>query len=257
MQITKDELDQVFRLKYGDNNHLGPVPRMWQQFGYTVTDNFYEAAITKLVQPGSFWLDVGCGRSIFPQNGRLAEKLASRCGLLVGVDPDANLDENPFVHKRVRGKIENYRDHRHFDVVSFRMVAEHIEDPSAVIEALARLTKPRGKVVIYTVNQWSPVSILAKILSFQMHHLIKRIIWGTEERDTFPVTYRMNTRKRLADLFNAGGFREHYFQYIDDARLFFRFPRIHRLELTVWRFFRAMGIKYPETCLLGIYEREP
>jgi hypothetical protein len=110
-------------------------------------------------------------------------------------------------------------------------------------------------VVIYTVNKWSPVAMLAKVLSFRLHHVIKQLMWGTEERDTFPVRYRMNTRQRLADLFKAGGFREHYFQYLDDATLFFRFPRLHRLELTLWKLFNALGLKYPENCLLGIYER--
>ena len=255
MQITKTDLAQVFQQKYRQNGPLGPAPKMWVRFGYTVPSDFYEAALAKLVRAGSAWLDVGCGRFIFPQNEPLARRLAGVCTILVGIDPDRNLEDNPFVHRRVRDTIENYRENQSFDVISLRMVAEHIENPDQAIAALARLTKRGGKVVIFTVNQWSPVSLLAKVLPFRLHHVIKRMFWGGEGKDTFPVVYKMNTRSRLARLFKAAGFREHYFQYLDDCSLFFRFPRLHGLELALWRVCRALGVKYPESCLLGIYER--
>jgi hypothetical protein len=40
---------------------------------------YYEAVVAKLVRPESQWLDVGCGRGVFPSNPRLAQTLAKRC----------------------------------------------------------------------------------------------------------------------------------------------------------------------------------
>src|SRR5947208_2800014 len=81
-----------------------------------------------------------------------------------------------------------------------------------------RPARPGGKVVAYTVNRWSPVSLAAKAIPFGLHHAFKRALWRTEERDTFPVAYRMNTRGALRRAFGAHGFREAGFAYLDDCR---------------------------------------
>jgi SAM-dependent methyltransferase len=228
---------------------------MWFRLGYFSPDEFYETTVAKLVGEGCRWIDVGCGRDVFPCNQALSRALADRCGILIGVDPDDTLDKNPFVHQHVKSAIDEFRTDQTFDVVTLRMVAEHIQDPAAAVASLARLTKPGGKVVVYTVNRWTPLAILAKIIPHGLHHPIKRILWKTEQRDTFPVSYRMNTRKRLARLFNAGGFTELYFAYLDDCRTFGRFRTLHSCELALWQLVRAFGLKYPENCLLAVYER--
>jgi SAM-dependent methyltransferase len=184
----------------------------------------------------------------------LARVLADRCGLLVGIDSDDTIDENPFVQQRVKMRIEEYRSDKPFDVVTFRMVAEHIANPNRVIESLARLTKPGGKVVIYTVNRWSPVPMVTRIVPFGFHHTFKQFLWRTEKKDTFPVEYLMNTRKDLARLFEDAGFRECYFAYLDDCRSSGRFRSTFFLELCAWKFLRVLGLRYPENCLLGVYE---
>jgi hypothetical protein len=255
MHLTHAELDAVFRLKHGDPARTGSLPRLWYRLGYFVPDDYYEAVVARLVTPGVSWLDTGCGRDLFPTNAALARLLAGRCGLLVGVDPDDTLDENPYVHRRVKEPIERFRSDRPFEVVTLRMVAEHLAEPDRTLEALAGATRPGSKVVVYTVNQWSPLALLARLIPFRLHHALKRAVWRTEERDTFPVAYRMNTRRRLARLFGARGFRERDFRYLDDCRVFARFRYLHRLELGLWRVCKALGVRYPENCLLGVYER--
>jgi SAM-dependent methyltransferase len=254
-EIARADLDEIFHLRYGEESTLGPVPRLWLWFGYFPPDVFYEATVAQLVHQGTFWVDAGCGRDLFPDNPVLAQRLAARCGLLVGVDPDENLAANPFVHERVQSPIEDFQSEDTFTLVTLRMVAEHLVNPEKTIAALAGLTQPGGKVVVFTVNRWSPVSFWSGILPFGLHHPIKRLLWRTEERDTFPVAYRMNTRKQLAQLFEAQGFRESSFRYLDDCRTFFRFRWLHVVELALWRFVRAFGRSYPENCLLGVYER--
>jgi hypothetical protein len=135
------------------------------------------------------------------------------------------------------------------------MVAEQIEHPPTALESLTRLTRPGGIVVVYTVNKWSPISVISRVVPFGLHHAIKHRLWKTEEKDTFPVVYRMNTGRQLRRLFEGNGFREVGFSYLDDCRTFGNTRWLHQLELTARRWLRAVGLRYPENCLLGIYER--
>ncbi|HJT34354.1 MAG TPA: class I SAM-dependent methyltransferase [Pirellulales bacterium] len=252
---TQQELKAIFTAKHGDLDKTGWMPRLWHAIGYFSPDDYYEATVAKLVFPACSWLDVGCGRSVFPGNDGLAFRLASRCGYLLGADPDKTIAENTQVHERSQSTIELLRTDRKFDLITLRMVAEHIEDPESAVAALARLAKPGALVVILTVNRWSPVAVAAKVVPHGLHHSIKRWLWATEEKDTFRVSYRMNTRGRLRRLLIAGGFRERAFSYVDDCRSLYRFRWLHRCELSVRRLFRLVGLPYPENCLLGVYER--
>jgi 2-polyprenyl-3-methyl-5-hydroxy-6-metoxy-1,4-benzoquinol methylase len=249
------DLAEVYRARFGDPRRTGSVPRLWHRSRYFTPDAYYEALVAKLVGPETDWLDIGCGRSLFPWNERLARRLADRCRTLVGVDPDETIEENPFVHVRVRAAVEDFVTDRSFDLVTLRMVAEHVERPAELVASLARLTRPGGRVVVFTINRWSPVSLAAWAVPFRFHHAVKRAVWGTEEKDTFPVSYRMNTRRALQRLFAAQGFRETYFTRLSDCRTTFRFRYLHGVELVFERALNRVGLAYPENCLLALYRR--
>jgi 2-polyprenyl-3-methyl-5-hydroxy-6-metoxy-1,4-benzoquinol methylase len=248
---------EILTMKYGPSQTMGWGPRLRSQFNYRTPDDWYEALIFEQVTPDTVWLDVGCGRSMFPRNTRLAEILSQRCHLLVGADPSDNIDANPFVQQRSKCTIEEFETDLQFDLITLRMVAEHIRDPKSSIRALSRLTKAGGLVVIYTVWKWSPASIAAALTPMSFHHIAKRFLWGTQERDTFPVEYRMNTRSKLSALFNEAGFAEQNFFYLDDCRSSHRFKTLNALELTMWRFLRTLGLHYPERCILATYRKQP
>ena len=256
LKIVTRDLEEIFQGKYGlDPSAMGWGPRIRSRFGHFSPDDYYEAIVCRLVTSGCDWLDVGSGRDVFPSNRKLAKRLAQRCKLLVGVDPDETINENDVVHERVRQKIEDFQGRRAFDVVTLRMAAEHVSDPEGAVAAFARLTKPGGRVVVYTINRWSPIPLITWLVPFRLHHLPKRLLWHSKEKDTFPVAYLMNTRKALRQVFERHGFRESEFAYLDDCRTFGRFRVMQILELAFWRFLHALGIKYPENCLLGVYER--
>lgn len=252
---SRAELEAVFRQKYGEAAKAGWGPRTRLSFGYFTPDEYYEAVVANLVAPGCSWVDVGGGRDVFPDNRALAAELAARCGRLVAVDPSDTVEENPFAHQRVKAKVEDFASSEPFDLATLRMVAEHIEAPGPSLASLARLLKPRGRVVVYTINLWSPVSLASWLTPFWIHHPVKRLLWKTEEKDTFPVAYKMNTRRRLGMLFGQAGFREEHFAYLDDCRTFHRFRELHYLELLLWRLLRLVGAPYPENCLLGVYQK--
>lgn len=254
-RVSRRELDAIFRLKHGDPESTGWAPRRRLRSGYFPPADVYEALVARLVGPETRWADVGCGRSLFPENPALAATLAGRCARLVGIDPDRTLEENPFVHERAGIPIEDYRGGPGFDLITLRMVAEHVADPARTVAALASMSRPGAVVVVLTVNRRSPVALATRAIPFGLHHPIKRILWKTERRDTFPVAYRLNTRTDLRREFEAGGFREASFAYLDDCQSFGRFRILGGLELAACRGFRKIGLSYPENCLLGVYRR--
>lgn len=255
MELRHSDLFDVFRAKYGTPPNCGPKPQRRLDFGYFSPDDYYEATVEKLVTSGCNWLDVGSGRDVFPMNPELARKLADRAGCLVGVDPSPNIHENPFVHERFQGMIEQYQADRSFDLITLRMVAEHISNPVVAVAKMAELLKPGGTLVVYTINLWTPIALAAWLIPFQLHHPIKKLFWFTQKQDTFPVSYRMNTRSSLSRIMTKEGLKEDAFLYLDDCRTLFRFEKLHYAELRLWKIFRALGVTYPENCLLGIYRK--
>ncbi len=192
-----EELLAVFRQKYGRRQKLGWGPQMRLDFGYFTPDDHYEALVGKLLAPGMDWCDVGCGRNIFPDNPDLAQRYAARCGYVYGIDPDDNVKENRFVNGYFQGLVEDCPTEHRFDLITLRMVAEHIVKPAPALQCVAGLLKPSGHAIIYTPYKWAPMSIAAMLVPFGLHNPLKRLLWSTEARDTFPTQYKLNTRADL------------------------------------------------------------
>ena len=66
---------------------------------------------------------------------------------------------------------------------------------------------------------------------------------------------KMNTRRQLRALFEEQGFKEAAFAYVANCTTFHSFRATMFLELSLWRMFRTLGITYPESNLLGVYEK--
>ena len=248
-------LRQMCRRRYGPPERQGWGPRLRRRYGHYTPDDVYETLVAGLVVPGVAWLDVGCGRELFPNNLGLAEQLSRRCGRLTGVDPDPTLQENPWLHEKVASGIDAYDGGQAFDLVTMRMVAEHIDDPLACTRAVARALRPGGLAVVFTVAAAAPIPLLTRLAPMGLRHVVKSWLWGTQPKDTFPTRFRMNTRGALQRQFAAVGMQEEAFLRLDDCRTLARFRLAHRLELTGMRLCRALGLPYPEHCLLGCYRK--
>ncbi len=251
----EDDLEALFRRHYGDPADHGWRVRLRHRFRYFSPDQWYEAIVDRLVTPGCRWVDVGGGTSLFVENEQLSRELADRCAFLVGVDPSDNICANQLVHQRVRSTIEQFQPQETFDLATFRMVAEHVEQPRDVVQSLARLIRPGGHVVIYTPNRWAPAAVAASLVPGKCHSGFARVLDARRKEDVFPTFYRMNTRKRLREMFESGGFAEVGFAYLDNCRTFQRLRLGCLAELCAWRLFRAAGATYPENDLLGVYRK--
>lgn len=248
-------LRQMFHLRYGPADRLGDGPRLRLAHDHFTPDDWYETLVAGLVAPGVRWLDVGCGRELFPNNLGLAETLSRRCARLVGVDPDPTLQENPWVHEKVGAGIDAYDGQGAFDLVTLRMVAEHIADPMACVRGVHRALAPGGLAVVFTVFAGSPMPLLTRLAPMGLRHRVKSWLWGTAPKDTFPTVFKMNTRGALQRQFAAVGMREAAFVRLDDCRTFARFRWLAELELRLMRCCRALRLPYPEHCLLGCYRK--
>lgn len=247
---------EIFRLKAPDPSRLGWSPKLRLQFGYYVPDEWYEATLFCLVDERTDWLDVGCGWRLFQSNPKLADVLSARCRSLTGVDPDDSIKLNKWLHQYKQCRLEDIDTDQRFDLISLRMVAEHIADPESAVAQLGRLTRQGGRVLIYTPSKWAPVSMVAAVTPMSFHYAAKRILQGAAPEDTFPTVYKLNTRKTLRKIFGVHGFVEESFLYLNDCRTFggWRFTTL--VELSCERVLRTIGLHYPEICLLGLYRKQ-
>lgn len=102
-------------------------------------------------------LDIGCG------SGGIAAHLAPRVESMTGMDPEPWprwaewLDAHPNL-KFLQGSVENNNLKPHsFDVIICNQVYEHVPDPQALIQLIARLIKPEGIVYFAGPNLLFPI----------------------------------------------------------------------------------------------------
>jgi len=254
--MTSQDIYMHVQKKYGDSESMGWSPRRRIAYGYTLPGDVYECFLEKVVNKDTRWVDVGGGRSVLPHNTSLSEELSNRCSSLSAVDPSDNVFDNPFAHEKIRAFFEDMQTSKTFNLATFRMVAEHVEKPERVLEKLKVCVDPGGLVVIYTINKYCPIPLLTRITPFSWHHQVKKFIWGGEERDTFPVAYKMNSRKELNSLFLSGGnFELVMFQKLDDVSATINFDLINRIEMIFWKLFNVLGVRYIENNILAVYRR--
>ncbi len=252
---SRAEMRARLAKQYGDLSKHGWRVRAKWRFQYVSPELWYEAVVDTLVNEQTQWIDIGGGSAVFPSNRNLSRTLAAHCRKLVGVDPSENIHSNEFVHERAQRMIEDYTTDERFDLATFRMVAEHIQQPDAVVAKLRSLIQPGGKVVIYTPSRWSLSALAASMTPHPLHQRVARLLWHAEEDDVFPTAYKMNTRRRLQAVFEAGGFREVGFRHLADCSIMQRFRAIYPVELLAWRSWSLTGLPYPECNLLSIYEK--
>ena len=175
------------------------------------------------------------------------------------MDPSPNILENELLRHREQCFLEGRTSRGAEDhLVTMRMVVEHMTDPPGAAGALAPAAPPgwtggdlrHGSTAGRRSRCRSPPDA-----DPAFHVAAKRVLWGGEDRDTFPTAYKMNTRPVLRRLFEAHGFSEELFRYLSDTRTLAQDRAGAWLELALWRGLRGLGLTYPENCLLGVYRR--
>jgi 2-polyprenyl-6-hydroxyphenyl methylase/3-demethylubiquinone-9 3-methyltransferase len=136
---------------------------------------------------GKSALDVGCGA------GLLAEPLARLGAAVTAIDAAAELIEVARAHARRQGLEIDYRAAAveevggRFDLVTSLEVIEHVADPQAFVNALARRLAPGGLLILSTPNatRWS------KLLTITLAEGFGRVPKGTHDFAKFIPPERM------------------------------------------------------------------
>jgi 2-polyprenyl-6-hydroxyphenyl methylase/3-demethylubiquinone-9 3-methyltransferase len=159
----------------------------------------YVAARARL--EGARVLDVGCG------GGLLAEALARRGATVTAVDMAPAMIETARLHAAEAGLAIDYRvqdaaelalqQPHSFDVVCCMEMLEHVAEPGAFLDVLARLTKPGGAVFVSTLNRNFRAFMLAIVGAEYVMRLLPR---GTHEYERFIRPAELAAWGRMANL---------------------------------------------------------
>jgi SAM-dependent methyltransferase len=166
---------------------------------------YLELLKTRLA-PDMRWLDIGCGRRLFPKWMPDAEKeqaaLQNSMKATFGLDPDiASLRDNRFVRYRVVGDSGSlpFAD-TSFDILTANMVVEHIAQPQALLGEVSRVLKPQGIFLFHTPNALSYATLMARIVPEGLKVRLINFFEDRKAEDVFPTLYRMNTPGRIVEL---------------------------------------------------------
>lgn len=150
---------------------------------------------------GSRLLDVGCG------GGILSEALAQAGAEVTGLDLAANTLEAARVHAEAQGLDIHYQladilsfakaHPRAYDHITCMEMLEHVDEPAAVVHALAQAVKPGGWVFLSTLNR-NPKSWLFGIVAAE--YLLKLVPRGTHDHTRFITPAELTQMARAAGL---------------------------------------------------------
>src|SRR5215813_9907316 len=103
----------------------------YPSLSHTWSDIAFRSIVLNRLSPGVRMLDLGAGAGIIPEAN--FKDLAHVCGL----DPDARVTDNPYLHEAKIGFGDEipYPDQQ-FDVVIANNVLEHLEDPLTVFREI-------------------------------------------------------------------------------------------------------------------------
>lgn len=184
------------------------------------TQRRYLEHLERAVQPGSRWLDLGCGHNLFPAWLGVDEiALARRASRLVGLDLDLpSLRKNQTIRDRILANLEQLPlAASSFDLVTANMVVEHVAEPAALLREVYRVLSPGGVFLFHTPNFNAP-SI--RIAALTPDGLKKKLIWLLERRageDVFPTHYRINTSAAIHELARTTRFTVARLDHLNNA----------------------------------------
>lgn len=173
----------------------------------------YASLVSEHLSCDTMWLDAGCGSRLLEDDmDPLEDWLASRCRSIIGMDLAITSHRN--INVLLRGSLYQlpFRDNS-FDLITCRMVVEHLDEPVKVFVEVARCLRPGGCFIVITPNLLN-YGVFGNALATKVlpEKLRLRIVHATDSRpdeDIFPVRYKANTKRRLVHLLNACGLQVH------------------------------------------------
>lgn len=203
--------------------------------GYEDGVSLYARLVGQHITPRTRVLDAGCGR------GGVIELYWEEVRQAVGVDTDlASLTDHRCLTQLVQGSLAELPfPAACFDLVVCSWVVEHLSRPDAVFKELARVLRPGGHLVLLAPNAWNYVTLVQRMVPGRFQRWLARRIYGRDEKDTFGLAYKANTRRALdGKLARAGLVNEEFHlvgdpSYVAGNDLLFRLA-MHWERVTDW-----------------------
>ena len=204
----------------------------------------YAVLISEHLNPRTVWLDAGCGwRLLEDDMNPLENWLVDHCELIVGMDLAVTTHRN--ISLLVQGSLYAlpFADSS-LDLVTFNMVAEHLDDPAKAFVEVARCLCPGGALIVKTPNLLNYGVMGNAIASRVMPEKWRlRLAYGSDGRrseDFFPVRYKANTTRVLVRLLCASGLQVHKTIALPQQRPFLR--KTEKLERLLMKLTPISGL---------------
>jgi ubiquinone/menaquinone biosynthesis C-methylase UbiE len=213
--------------------------------GWQPATAVYETAIRQRLRPNMRVLDLGCGR------GGALEQIGADVAHPLGLDPDwQSLAEHrlPHLPRMVATAHAIPLPAASVDLALCSWVLEHLPDPALTFGEVARVLRPGGVFIILAPGANSPAAWINRTLRPLQNRLVP-LLYGRAEDDAFPVVYRANTQRRVAQLAADSGLTLTAFRAIADPTYFAFHPLIFRLNAALARILpRGMAEHFVAVC---------
>jgi SAM-dependent methyltransferase len=213
--------------------------------------SIYRELVKRHVRPESKVLDVGCGHADF-----LASAL-SPSPHIYGLDPDAQaLARNPVIRQPVVGTVEHIPlPDQFFDLVCMAWVAEHLEHPYQAAQEIRRVLRPGGRLLFLTPNAWNYNTWLVRAVPNRYHEFFTRRLYGRQERDTYPVRYRLNTKTRIERVMSAVNLKKVRFLRNGDPSYISFNPTLFTMACGIETLLELPGLRRARVHIIALYQR--
>jgi ubiquinone/menaquinone biosynthesis C-methylase UbiE len=205
----------------------------------------YDKILMANLSPEKVWLDLGCGDDDVAGELRHLCKQSVRYDIMV---PQSNACNN---------FICGYMDTLPYksgiaDLITLRMVVEHLEDISTYFSEIQRVLKLCGRVIIVTTNKWSPVVIIPRVLPFRLKNFLISRIFSVTEEEVFPTYHRLNTPPVYAE--KLCGLKRIYFNVSNEMtfRPLWIFPFFFVLHMML----KLFRLKLFGSNIIAVYQKE-
>lgn len=204
------------------------------------TIDFY-TRIGCFLRPEFEVLDLGAGRAEwYEDDDNVCRKsirlIKGKVRKVVAADLDPAVLENRAVDESVllddKKKLP-FLDSQ-FDVVIADFVLEHIQDPIAFSDDVARILRPGGLFAARTPHKYCYVAVISRMIHNTKHaKFLKYIQPDRKEHDVFPTKYRMNTHRDVVACFP--GFKNQSFVFRSDPAYYFGSTLLFKLQAFLHR----------------------
>jgi SAM-dependent methyltransferase len=190
-----------------------PLPIPLTGAKWAAKSEAYAGLIAEHLLPDSVWIDAGCGNRLLEDDmDSLENWLAVQCKTMIGMD--LTVTSHRSITRLAQGSLYHlpFADNS-LDLITCRMVVEHLEDPAKAFRETHRCLRPNGAMVVITPNLRNygifGHAVAAKFLKESWRLKLIQSSYACSRKNLFPVHYRANTMPRLVRLIEESGLQIH------------------------------------------------